>query len=57
MSVPKWKSLQQAADRARKSADHEKAVELYSQALSRKAVPWEAIVELTLAYAYCLRML
>ena len=37
MMESNWQSLQQSADRARKSADHEKAVGLYTQALAQPA--------------------
>src|SRR5512139_98465 len=57
MSVPKWQSLKKSADMKRKSADHEKAVELYTKALASKSLPWEAYVEMSLACAYSYRML
>ena len=33
MMESNWQSLQQSADRARKSADHENAVDLYTKGL------------------------
>src|SRR4030042_4512261 len=57
MMESNWQSLQQSADRARKSADHEKAVELYLQALTQPGTPWEATVDMTMACAYCYQML
>ena len=59
MSVkqPSWQSLQQAADLRRKSADHEKAIELYTQALALPGVPWDATVDMTMAAVYSQKML
>ena len=57
MSVPKWKSLQQAAELARRRANHAKAIELYTQALARARLPWEARVSMTMACAYSYKML
>ena len=57
MMESKWQSLQQSADWAHKAADHEKAVDLYTQALSLPDVPWEAFVDMTMACAYSYRML
>ena len=57
MTVPKWKTLQKHADLARKGADHEKAVELYAQALAKSNVPWEAFVDMTMACSYSHKML
>ena len=59
MSVkqPSWKSLQHAADLQQKSADHTKAIELYTQALAQPGIPWEAVVNMTLAAASSLKML
>jgi signal transduction histidine kinase/DNA-binding response OmpR family regulator/tetratricopeptide (TPR) repeat protein len=59
MTLPSegWQTLQQAADRARRGAQHEWAAELYAQAADQPDVPWEALVALTLARAYCHRML
>jgi tetratricopeptide (TPR) repeat protein len=57
MQAEKWQSLQQSADRARKAADHEKAIELYTQALAKKKVPWAAFVDMTITCAYSQRML
>jgi PAS domain S-box-containing protein len=59
MSVrqPPWKSLQQAADLRQKSADHATAIELYTQALAQPDVPWEALVDMTMAAAYSQKML
>ena len=57
MSLSRWQSLQQSADRARKEIDHEGAIELYTQALAQPDVPWKAHVDMTMAYAYSHRML
>ena len=57
MMESNWQSLLQSADRARKSADHEKAVGLYLQALAQPDTPWEATVDMTMACAYCYKML
>ena len=57
MTLSSWQSLQQSADRARKAADHEKAIELYSQALAQPDLPWEAAVAITMARATSYRML
>ncbi len=54
---PKWKTLQQAADRARQGAAHEQAIELYTRALSQKSVPWDACCAMTLCRADSRQML
>jgi signal transduction histidine kinase/DNA-binding response OmpR family regulator/tetratricopeptide (TPR) repeat protein/nitrate/nitrite-specific signal transduction histidine kinase len=57
MTESTWQSLQQSADWARKAANHEKAVDLYAQALAHPDMPWEAFVDMSMACAYSYRML
>jgi tetratricopeptide (TPR) repeat protein len=48
-----WQALQLAADRARQGGSNELAIDLYTQALSQKDVPWELVASMTLARATC----
>jgi GAF domain-containing protein/tetratricopeptide (TPR) repeat protein len=57
MTESTWQSLQQSADWARKAADHEKAVDLYTQALAQPDMPWKAFVDMSMSCAYSYRML
>jgi GAF domain-containing protein/DNA-binding response OmpR family regulator len=59
MSVtqPSWQSLQQAADLRRKSADHATAIELYTQALAQPDLPWEVLVDMTMAAVHSQKLL
>jgi len=52
-----WQSLRQSADRARLSAAHEQAIALYTQALARRGIPWDAVAEMTLDQATCHELL
>ncbi len=50
---PTWQMLQQAADRARIAADHERALALYGQALAEADTPWAASHAMRIARAEC----
>jgi PAS domain S-box-containing protein len=51
--LPEWQALQLSADRARQGGSNELAIDLYTQALSQKDVPWELVASMTLARATC----
>ena len=42
VSISTWQTLQQAADSSRRSAAHEQAIHLYTEALAQPDVPWTA---------------
>ncbi len=50
-ATPAWQTLQQSADRHRQAAEHQQAIDLYTQALAQPGVPWEAQSTLTMARA------
>lgn len=54
---PNWKIILQSADRARQSAQHELAIELYTQALALPGVPWEEASQISLRRADSRQML
>ncbi|MGE5223188.1 MAG: GAF domain-containing protein, partial [Omnitrophica WOR_2 bacterium] len=59
MSLPpqSWQALQQSADRARQAANHEQAIDLYSQALAQSGLPWSEYCAMTMARAGIRQML
>jgi PAS domain S-box-containing protein len=57
LPTPIWQTMQQAADRLRQGAAHEQAIDLYTQALSYRDVPWTEYCAMTLARADSRQML